>query len=91
MPTTLAGSRGRMGGSAIIFMLCPSLAVHRYILEDWSGSIMTSLRPVATKSASSKGNVVNDSHWGGEAVLTSKVRDCGVVCGWACMWVGGCA
>lgn len=35
---------------------------------------MSSLRPVSTKSASSKGNM-NDTHWGGEAVLTSKLND----------------
>ena len=33
--------------------LPPSL-FHRYKLEDWSGSIMASLRPVATRSATSR-------------------------------------
>ena len=48
----------------------------RYLLEDWSGSIMTSLCPVATHSATSRQNSsVSNSAWDGSSVLIK-------VCGW---------
>ena len=41
--------------------LSPTLS--RYKLEDWSGSIMASLRPVATRSATSRqASTVSDDY-----------------------------
>ena len=53
---------------------------------------MSSLRPVSTKSSSSKVNMVSDTHWDGESVLTSKVSVvlcvCVVyVCVYVCVYV----
>ena len=49
------------------------MCVCRYMLQDWSGSLVTSLCPVATRSASSRQNSnVNECSWDGNSVL--KVR-----------------
>lgn len=41
----------------------------RFVLEDWSGSIMSSLRPVSTKSATSRQSSVTADQWDGRNVL----------------------
>ena len=47
----------------------------RYLLEDWSGAVLALLRPVSTRSASSRHQAteVSEPQWDGRTVLI-KVR-----------------
>lgn len=52
--------------------LCPLPRGLRFLLEDWSGSILSSLRPMATQSANTRqSSVVTEGHWEGRAVYIS--------------------
>ena len=51
----------------------------RYMLQDWSGSILSSMCPVATRSATTRQNSnVNECTWDGNSIL--KVCGCVSTC-----------